>query len=189
MKRIWLLILIIILLPVGAQAYTLVLKNGQRIEVAAKYRIVNNVAVFTQANGKRFSVELNNINIDATEAANGESAGAFAQHSSARSNNNNNTAIMLSEREVPQSTVQPKALLMTTADFEPYHVYREIRETQQDNYFQRKISQRGETYRRKCPPKDQQAFVQFNEQHGDRGRCRSNRGFGQRGGNRRCQKF
>jgi hypothetical protein len=60
-----------------ASAYTVVLKDGRRLQVQDSYRIVNNIVVFTLSDGKRTSVSLENINVSATERANRQQSGDF----------------------------------------------------------------------------------------------------------------
>lgn len=60
-----------------AADYVLVLRDGRRLEVRSEYRIVNEVAVFTAADGRRISIALANIDIAATERVNGQRDGEF----------------------------------------------------------------------------------------------------------------
>jgi hypothetical protein len=67
----------------SASAYTVILKDGRRLEVQENYRIVNDIAVFVLADGKRFSVSVNNVDIAKTEMANHQGIGEFVQRASA----------------------------------------------------------------------------------------------------------
>ncbi|MCS7080978.1 MAG: hypothetical protein NZ585_13135 [Chloracidobacterium sp.] len=61
----------------AADCFVLVLRDGKRLEVRSEYRIVNEVAVFTTADGRRISIALANIDIAATERVNGQRDGEF----------------------------------------------------------------------------------------------------------------
>ena len=67
----------------SASAYTVILKDGRRLEVQENYRIVNDIAVFVLADGKRFSVSVNNVDIAKTEMANHQGIGEFVQRAGA----------------------------------------------------------------------------------------------------------
>lgn len=68
---------------ISASAYTVILKDGRRLEVQENYRIVNDIAVFVLADGKRFSVSVNNVDIAKTEMANHQGIGEFVQRAGA----------------------------------------------------------------------------------------------------------
>lgn len=134
MKRFLFAICLTIILPLVAQAYTLVLKDGKRIEVREQYRIVNNVAVFTLPEGNRFSLSLDKINIAATEMANGIDSGMFVKNSveppkvAANSDNSDNKETTnnatADENEVAMAS-RPATHKLTNNDFERYRVRRE----------------------------------------------------------------
>ncbi|MEW6735145.1 MAG: hypothetical protein AB1489_27890 [Acidobacteriota bacterium] len=129
MKRTLLLVCILALMPMVAQAYTLVLKDGRRIEVNSQYRIVNNIAIFSLPEGNRFSISLQKINVDATELANGQEVGTFLKNATdagklakldQRSDNpsqDNDSPLVASSRAINKK--------LTNSDFERYRVRRE----------------------------------------------------------------
>ncbi len=117
----------VVLLPLIAQAYTLVLKDGRRVEVRENYRIVSDIGVFTLAEGNRFSVSLDKINISATELANGENEGTFIKNAAEplkitdKPVNNDKPII----DQDPIASSRPIGRKITNSDFDRYRVRRE----------------------------------------------------------------
>ncbi|MGH9777430.1 MAG: hypothetical protein ACRD5I_03375 [Candidatus Acidiferrales bacterium] len=83
MRRVFFSLIAILLLPGLLAAYTIVLKDGQRIEAQGHYRIEGNVAKFTDASGRPRQVPLTEIDVAATERANAPAAAAPAAAQSA----------------------------------------------------------------------------------------------------------
>lgn len=128
MKRILIAICLLVLTPLMAQAYTLVLKDGRRVEVRSQYRIVNNtVAIFTMPEGNRFSIALDKIDVEKTEMANGEIAGAFVKNAidPPKASDSGNEA-KPSEEPIVASNAKPGShKKLTNSDFERYRIRRE----------------------------------------------------------------
>lgn len=127
MRRFLVALSLVVLLPLITQAYTLVLKDGRRVEVREKYRIVNEIGVFTLPEGNRFSVSLDKINVSATELANGESEGAFVKNAvePAKIGDNTSNSDKPVVDEDPIASSRPMARKITNSDFERYKVRRE----------------------------------------------------------------
>jgi len=62
--------LVLLLIPTLLSAYTIVLKNGQRIEAQGRYVVEGNMARFTDANGRQRQIPVGDIDVVATERAN-----------------------------------------------------------------------------------------------------------------------
>ena len=126
MRRFIMTLSVIILLPLIAQAYTLVLKDGRRVEVREKYRIVSDIAVFTLPEGNRFSVSLDKINIAATELANGESEGTFVKNTTEplKVTDKTNNAKSIIDQD-PIASSRPIGRKITNSDFDRYKARRE----------------------------------------------------------------
>lgn len=127
MRRFFVALSLVILLPLITEAYTLVLKDGRRVEVREKYRIVSDIGVFTLPEGNRFSISLDKINVSATELANGENEGTFIKNASeptkiSDSTNSNDKQVV---DEDPIAASRPMARKITNSDFERYKVRRE----------------------------------------------------------------
>jgi hypothetical protein len=129
MRRILFIVFVLILLPVVAQAYTLVLKDGRRIEVRNQYRIVNELAVFTLPEGNRLSISLEKINVSETELANGDEPGMFVKNATSPpkvSDKSAPTDAAKTDEESPiVASSKPGAKKLTNKDFERYRVRRE----------------------------------------------------------------
>lgn len=127
MKRILAAIFIALLLPLAAHAYTLVLKDGRRMEVRGEYRIVNDIAVFTLPEGNRFSVSLEKINIAETELANGVDQGDFVKNAVAppKAGDQKASNSKTDEDENPIQVSSRSGQRLTNSDFERYRVRRE----------------------------------------------------------------
>ncbi len=67
-------LLAVLLIPALLSAYTIVLKNGQRIEARGRYVVEGNVATFTDSNGRQRQVPVGDIDVVATERANAAAA-------------------------------------------------------------------------------------------------------------------
>ena len=63
--------------PLSAEAYTLVLRSGRRVEISDRFDVTREALVHEVAPGVRVAVRLEHIDIGATERANGEPAGTF----------------------------------------------------------------------------------------------------------------
>src|SRR4030095_775059 len=66
------------LLPVAANAYTLVLRGGRHVTVPDDFKVTPTAVVYEASPGLSVTVWLKNIEVAATEKANAEPAGSFA---------------------------------------------------------------------------------------------------------------
>ncbi len=67
-------LLALLLIPALVSAYTIILKNGQRIEAQGRYVVEGNMAKFTDLNGRQRQVPVGEIDVVATERANAAAA-------------------------------------------------------------------------------------------------------------------
>ncbi len=100
-------VLLVVISYVAANAYTIVLYGGKKVEVPANFVVTSNAVVYEISKGFNASLQLSTIDIAATERANGEPSGAFRRHG------------------VQQSQPQPSqqvsaARTITNKDLEPY---------------------------------------------------------------------
>ena len=63
---------------VSANAYTLVMRDGRRVEIPDAFTVTNSTLTYEVSSGIQVTVQLSTINIGATERANGEAAGSFS---------------------------------------------------------------------------------------------------------------
>lgn len=127
MKRFLVAFCVVVFLPLLTSAYTLVLKDGRRLEIREQYRIVKDIAVFTLADNTRFSLSLEKINIAETELANGLTAGLFLKNTSAPSKETDNTT---KADDNPITASRATSHKITNSDFDKYRIRRE--ETNKD---------------------------------------------------------
>lgn len=130
MKRFLVALCLVVFLPLLTSAYTLVLKDGRRIEVREQYRIVKDIAVFTLADNTRFSLSLEKINIEETELANGLTAGLFLKNTSTPPKETDSTTNSSNKEDNPIVTSRATAHKITNSDFDKYRIRRE--ETNKD---------------------------------------------------------
>jgi hypothetical protein len=58
-------------------AYTIVLRDGRRVEIPNQFAVTNSTLTYDVGAGMQVTIQLNTVDIDATERANGEARGAF----------------------------------------------------------------------------------------------------------------
>jgi hypothetical protein len=66
---------------VSANAYTLVMRDGRRVEIPDAFTVSGSTLTYEVSSGIQITVQLTSINIAATERANGEAAGSFKSKS------------------------------------------------------------------------------------------------------------
>jgi len=62
---------------ISANAYTLVMRDGRRVEIPDAFTVTNSTLTYEVSSGIQVTVQLSTVNIAATERANGEAAGSF----------------------------------------------------------------------------------------------------------------
>ena len=70
-------LLLILLLPVAASAYTVVMRGGRRIEIPESFIVTRATLTYEAAPGINVTLQLSTIDIPATERANNEAAGSL----------------------------------------------------------------------------------------------------------------
>ena len=86
MNKTMMAVVFLVLTATAANAYTLVMRNGRRIEIPNEFTITGATLTFDVGNGIQMTYQLNGIDIAATERANGEQSGAFLGRASAPKN-------------------------------------------------------------------------------------------------------
>lgn len=67
----------------GVNAYTVVMRDGRRVEIPNEFTITNSTLTYDVGNGIQVTLQLNTVDIGATERANGEAQGAFLMKANA----------------------------------------------------------------------------------------------------------
>ena len=73
-------VILVLVLSVAARAYTIVLRDGRRIEVTAEFALTQSTLTYEIAPGISRTIELILVDVPATERANNEAPGGFAKH-------------------------------------------------------------------------------------------------------------
>lgn len=105
--RVGLVAVLLMTWAIAASAYTLVFRDGRRLEVPAEFALTKTTLTYEVAPGFNKTVQLILIDVAATERANNETSGAFSQHA---------------EQKVTTSlpSVAPQArVTLTNRDLEP----------------------------------------------------------------------
>lgn len=76
-RRILFAALFLFLLVSGVSAYTLVMRDGRRVEIPNAFTVTNSTLTYGAGDGIQITMQLNTVDIGATERANGEAQGAF----------------------------------------------------------------------------------------------------------------
>src|SRR5256885_2974054 len=71
---------LLLMLAITASAYTLVLRNGQRVEIPSEFTLTRTTPTYEISPGFNKTMLLSLIDVAATERANREAPGGFFQH-------------------------------------------------------------------------------------------------------------
>jgi hypothetical protein len=102
--------LVVALGVLTANAYTIVMRDGRRLEIPDKFNVTGSTLTYKAGSDIQVTVQLNTVDIAATEQANGEAAGSFWRKTSAAQPVAN--AVPQGPRRAGRS--------ITNADLEPY---------------------------------------------------------------------
>ena len=64
-------------------AYTVVMRDGRRVEIPNEFAVTNSTLTYDVGNGMQITIQLNTVDIGATERANGEARGSFLMKATA----------------------------------------------------------------------------------------------------------
>ncbi len=120
--------LALLFVPLTASAYTLVLRNGSRLEIGSTYQLNGDRIEFRGADGFVRAMSLGDVDVDATAHANRESVVAFID----RATQTPVTAVIPAPAAATQPAARPPAdeysgapITITSRDLEPLRVARE----------------------------------------------------------------
>lgn len=102
--------LVLALSAVSASAYTIVMRDGRRVEIPDKFLMTNSTLTYEVGSGIQVTIQLNTVDIPATERANGEAQGSFLLKAS--------TPKPVADR-IPQERPKPDRTI-TNQDLETY---------------------------------------------------------------------
>lgn len=103
---------------ISANAYTLVMRDGRRVEIPDAFTVTNSTLTYEVSSGIQVTVQLSTVNIPATERANGEAYGSFMSKSAAPAPAPASAPEPAQVR--PRQTRQAANRSITNADLEDY---------------------------------------------------------------------
>jgi len=102
-------------------AYTLVMRDGRRVEIPDEFSVTNSTLTYDVGNGIQITIQLNTVDVAATERANGDGQGTLLQRTAAPN---------VHVEPVPQTRQTSAGRTITNADLEKYRRTRVENENQ-----------------------------------------------------------
>jgi hypothetical protein len=108
-RRVFLAALFLSVTVSVVNAYTVILRDGRRVEIPNEFTVTNSTLTYEVSNGFQVTIQLNTVDIAATERANSEARGSF-----------------LMKANAPQAPIEPASQTrragrsITNADLEKY---------------------------------------------------------------------
>ena len=103
--------LVLVFGAASASAYTIVLRDGRKVEIPDTFTVTNSTLTYEAGDDIQVTIQLNTVDIAATEKANGEAKGALLLRA---------TTPQPAVQSVPQSQRAKAARSITNADLETY---------------------------------------------------------------------
>ena len=75
--RVLITVLVLVAGAVSASAYTVVMRDGRRVEIPNNFAVSDSTLTYEVSNGIQVTLQLSTVDVAATERANGESTGSF----------------------------------------------------------------------------------------------------------------
>src|SRR4026208_657385 len=76
-RRLLVASLLLIFITTAASAYTIVMRNGRRVEIPSTFTLTSSTLTYETAPGIQVTIQVTGIDVAATERANGQGAGSF----------------------------------------------------------------------------------------------------------------
>src|ERR1043165_7431846 len=86
LKRGFLVVVFLALTVSAANAYTVVMRDGRRVEIPNEFTVTNSTLTYAVSNGFQVTIQLNTVDIAATERANGQATGSLLKKTTAATN-------------------------------------------------------------------------------------------------------
>ncbi len=129
MTRLAAVIVIALFLQVAVSAYTLVLRNNRRVEIPANFTVTTAGVTYEAAPGINVTVQIQSIDVAATERANNEAVGALLRRVERHS-------ASTQQRSTRSSITSPPRHTLTDDDLE---APRRARKLSEENYERRRV--------------------------------------------------
>ena len=82
-RRVFFAVVFLALTVSAVNAYTVVMRDGRRVEIPNEFTVTNSTLTYAVSNGFQVTIQLNTVDIAATERANGQPTGSFSQKAAA----------------------------------------------------------------------------------------------------------
>jgi hypothetical protein len=112
----------------AVNAYTVVMRDGRRVEIPNEFSVTNSTLTYDVGNGIQITIQLNTVDIGATERANGEAQGSLLRKA---------TAVPV--ERTPQTSRTTAQRSITNADLEKYRSAR----VANDNEYEKRRQELG----------------------------------------------
>src|SRR4051794_3071600 len=83
LRRVFFAVVFLALTVSAVNAYTVVMRDGRRVEIPNEFTVTNSTLTYEVSNGFQVTMQLNTVDIAATERANGEPTGSLLQKAAA----------------------------------------------------------------------------------------------------------
>lgn len=93
LRRLGSVLTLVFLLAVAANAYTIVMRDGRRIEIPAQFVLTPSTLTYVVSPSLQVTIQLAAVDVAATEKANGEMPGAFFKRASLVSTANSSSSV------------------------------------------------------------------------------------------------
>jgi len=77
LRRVFFAVVFLALTVSAVNAYTVVMRDGRRVEIPNEFTVTNSTLTYAVSNGFQVTIQLNTVDIAATERANNQPAGSF----------------------------------------------------------------------------------------------------------------
>lgn len=79
LRRVFFAVVFLALTVSAVNAYTVVMRDGRRVEIPNEFTVTNSTLTYAVSNGFQVTIQLNTVDIAATERANNQPKGSFLQ--------------------------------------------------------------------------------------------------------------
>ena len=83
LRRVFFAVVFLALTVSAVNAYTVVMRDGRRVEIPNDFTVTNSTLTYAVGNGFQVTIQLNTVDIAATERANGQPTGSLLQKAAA----------------------------------------------------------------------------------------------------------
>jgi len=125
LSKVFSALLLVAFAAITASAYTIVMRDGRRLEIPNEFVVTNSTLTYQAGQDIQITIQLNTVNIAATERANGETNGALLLRASA-------------PKKIAPAKAQPRSRAQRSITDRDLEVYRRAREENEREYEKRR---------------------------------------------------